>query len=348
MPSDDPSPVYTPHESAVILTTPDVNPPVNRRLPALPRFSFTRPPDGVSVPSINKVVHTYCLTIGEIDIRLFITIEPIRELSREHNFFLTLKAGVLERPISEPATLRLTVDPRSLEFVVFAYPPRACLPQGCLYSLRVWLRSGEIDHRLFSEDALWIGKDPDFSSVEDAAFARLRNVTTQTLLYKIAVGSALMDFTIRWRKIFERVYSLSLEYDGCGVGRILLNDFIIGLDCPPEDLAFVIYTIPVTSTPRGATHRIRLWIRVPAQAVSMSSPTVGFIYQRIWSTDSFKVGNCLDFTALGPKLIVGVPDGEGPRTLHSPNEQLYHREGGLADIKQPTYGEPSDIRKEVF
>jgi len=44
----------------------------------------------------------------------------------------------------------------------------------------------------------------------------------------------------RWRKIFERVYSLSLEYDGCGVGRILLNDFIIGLDCPPEDLAFVI------------------------------------------------------------------------------------------------------------
>jgi hypothetical protein len=78
------------------------------------------------------------------------------------------------------------------------------------------------------------------------------------LLYKIAVGTALMDFTIRfatflifpigyvpnfhprWRKIFERVYSLSLEYDGCGVGRILLDDFIVCLDCPPEDLAFVI------------------------------------------------------------------------------------------------------------
>lgn len=79
----------------------------------------------------------------------------------------------------------------------------------------------------------------------------------------------------------------------------------------------------------------------------MSSPTVRFIYQRIWSTDSFKVGNCLDFTALGPKLIVGVPAGDGPRTLHSTSDQLY-REGGLADIKQPTYGEPSDIRKEVF
>jgi hypothetical protein len=43
MPSDDPSPVYTPHESAVILTTSDVNPyrpsichfrPTNRNLPS--------------------------------------------------------------------------------------------------------------------------------------------------------------------------------------------------------------------------------------------------------------------------------------------------------------------------
>ncbi len=78
-----------------------------------------------------------------------------------------------------------------------AYPPRACLPQGCLFALRVWLRAGDIDHRLFSEDALWIGKDPDFYSIQDATFARLRSVNSQTLLYKIVVGRALMDFTIR-------------------------------------------------------------------------------------------------------------------------------------------------------
>lgn len=105
---------------------------------------------------------------------------------------------------------------------------------------------------------MWIGKDPDFNSVQDAAFARLRNVSPQTLLYKITLGMTLMDFTVkfasfllfpyrrylifhaRWRKIFESVYSLSLEYDGCGVGRMLLKDFIIGLDCPPEALAFII------------------------------------------------------------------------------------------------------------
>jgi hypothetical protein len=34
--------------------------------------------------------------------------------------------------------------------------------------------------------------------------------------------------------------------------------------------------------------------------------------------------------------------------LHSLSEQLFHREGSLADIKQPTYGEPSDTRKEAL
>ncbi|KAI9513291.1 hypothetical protein F5148DRAFT_1157495 [Russula earlei] len=327
---------------------------MSRRLPAVPHSSFRSLVDGPSAPDVHKVVHTYTLNVCDVDIRLSITIEPVGELSREHTFFLTLKAGPVERPISEPATLSLSVDPRTLEFVVFAYPPRACLPQGCLYSLRVWLRSGDIDHRLFSEDALWIGKDPDFNSIQDAVVARLRHATSHMLLYKIAVGRTLMDFILRWRKIFERVYSLSLEYDGCGVGRILFNDFVLGLDCPPDDLDFVIYTIPVSSTPQGATHRIRLWLRVPAQTESTSSPTgnmfsTKFIYQRIWGTDSFKVGNSLDFTALGPKLIVGVPNGDGPRVSNRPRERLLHRESGLAEykIKHPTYGEPEDTRKEV-
>jgi len=56
----------------------------------------------------------------------------------------------------------------------------------------------------------------------------------------------------------------------------------------------------------------------------------------------------LDFTALGPKLILGVPDGDGPKTVHSASEQLFHREGGLADIKQPTYGASTGSCKEVL
>lgn len=55
----------------------------------------------------------------------------------------------------------------------------------------------------------------------------------------------------------------------------------------------------------------------------------------------------MDFSALGPKLIVGVPNGDGPR--NSPRERLFYREGGLAGVKQPTYGEPTaDFRKEMF
>jgi hypothetical protein len=56
----------------------------------------------------------------------------------------------------------------------------------------------------------------------------------------------------------------------------------------------------------------------------------------------------LDFTALGPKLVMGVSDGDGPKTVHSPSEQLFHREGGPADVKQPIYGAPTGSRKEVL
>ena len=79
---------------------------------------------------------------------------------------------------------------------------------------------------------------------------------------------------------------------------------------------------------------------VPPSEVDLPSPQ--FIYQRIWATDSFKVGNSLDFTALGPKLIMGVPNGDGPRTLSSPSEQLFYCDDGLSGVKLPTYGEPVD------
>jgi len=334
---------------------PNANLTMNRKLPTLPHRAQSRSVDSLSLstPDVHKVIHTHSLNIGGVDLRLSISIEPLRELSREHTFYLSLKAGVFERPLSQPVTLSLSVDPQELKFVVFAYPPRSCLPQGCLFSLRVWIRAGDIDHRLFSEDALWIGRDPDFYSIQDATFARLRSVNSETLLYKIVVGRALMDFIIRWRQVRGRVYSLSLEYDGCGVGRMLFSDLIVSLDCPPEHINFVLYTIPVTSTPQGATHRIRLWLRAPDQVepapqpeVDLSSPQ--FIYQRIWGTDAFKVGNSLDFTALGPKLIMGVPNGDGPRTMTSPSEQLFHRNPGLASVRQLAHGEPVDLRKEAM
>jgi hypothetical protein len=112
--------------------------------------------------------------------------------------------------------------------------------------------------------------------------------------------------------------------------------------------------IPVTSTPRGATHRIRLWLRAPVQVVPVPPPAdvdlslSQFVHQRIWGTDSFKVGNALDFTALGPKMIMGAPSGDEPRTLSSPSEQLFYRDDGLPGVEQPTNGESVDPRKEAL
>ena len=54
------------------------------------------------------------------DLSLYHRIEPLRELSREHTFYLSLKAGVFERPISEPLILSLSVNPLELKFVVLS------------------------------------------------------------------------------------------------------------------------------------------------------------------------------------------------------------------------------------
>ena len=68
---------------------------------------------------------------------------------------------------------------------------------GSLWSLRAWLRVNAVDHRLFNEDELWIGKDLDFSSVADASFARLKNVDTRTQVYHGSVGRAVVMFIVR-------------------------------------------------------------------------------------------------------------------------------------------------------
>ena len=85
---------------------------------------------------------------------------------------------------------------------------------------------------------------------------------------------------------------------------------------------------------------------VPPPADVDDSPSQ-YVYQRIWSTDSFKVGNSLDFTALGRKMIMGVPNGDGPRTLNSPSEQLFYRDDGSSGVEQPTNGESVDPQEAM-
>ncbi|KAI0053715.1 hypothetical protein FA95DRAFT_479976 [Auriscalpium vulgare] len=294
---------------------------MSRRLPMPPHSSHqvSRSQDSTSSTlsgDVQKTVHCYSLTAGSAELQFIITIEPVPDRPLQHYFFLTLKAGAVERPICQPVMLKLRVDPRDLKFAVFVFPPKTSLPQGCLWSLRVWLRCNGVDHRVFSDDSLWIGKDPDFYSIEDATFARLRSSTLDTHLYKAALGSMLVDYIVRWQHIAGSMYSISLEYDGHGVGRVLFSDLLLRLDCPVAEIAFVIYTIPVSSTPQGATHRLRVWLKAPA-VTTLNGPAPASITQRIWTMDDFRIGHDLDFKALGAKMVMGIPSPGGPLSVMS-------------------------------
>jgi hypothetical protein len=84
------------------------------------------------------------------------------------------------------------------------FPPRTSLPAGCLYHLRVWLRARGIDHQIFSDNDLWVGRDPDFWAVGDASFAVLRNAMQDMLIYQSIVGRAHARFII---KLVPRIIS---------------------------------------------------------------------------------------------------------------------------------------------
>ncbi|KAG2129002.1 hypothetical protein DEU56DRAFT_818324 [Suillus clintonianus] len=263
------------------------------------------------------VVYTYNLLAGNAPLQFSVLVEPEPDQPNHYTLSLSMKAGHVERALCAPVTLRLSIDPRRLDFSVFVFPPRTSLPAGCLYNLRVWLKTAGVDHRIFSDNDLWVGRDPDFRSVGDACFAVLRNATQDMLIYQGAVGHAHVSYIIRWKLVEVGLYSLSLEYEAGGAGRTLLQDCYMRLDCEPQIVTFMIYAIPVTSTPPGASHRLRFWLRTPFVSQSPASSAVSqsdsYIYQRLWKSDEFKLGSDLNFDALGSKLAMGVRDPDSPR-----------------------------------
>ena len=77
------------------------------------------------------------------------------------------------------------------------FPGKTCIPPGSLWSFRVWLRVNGIDHRVFGEDDLWVGKDLDFHTISDASFARLKGIEAKAQVYHGFVGKALVTFIVR-------------------------------------------------------------------------------------------------------------------------------------------------------
>ncbi|KAF6761984.1 hypothetical protein DFP72DRAFT_1041456 [Ephemerocybe angulata] len=285
---------------------------------------------------LERWVYTHRLVAGGTPMQFMISVESSTGHPNpgRYTFRLTMKVNSIERPLGDPIERTLRVDPRQLEFVVFVFPGKTSLPAGCLWSLRVWLRVNGVDHRLFGEDELWIGKDPDFNSIGDASFARLKHQDVQEQVYNAFVGRALVSFTVRWVRVQGNLYKYSLEYEAGGVGGGLFDDLRLKLDVDPRSVTFLIFTVPSNSVPAGASHKLRVWLRtlIPVSHGDPSAAYVlpfndAYVYQRLWKTDDFKVGSNLQFENLGPKMVMGFSLG-GPECIRVPVGRGY--EGGFA------------------
>ncbi|KAF9651680.1 hypothetical protein BDM02DRAFT_3110107 [Thelephora ganbajun] len=260
----------------------------------------------------NRLIRTFCLTADRTLMHFMIAITPVEGKQNHYAFSLSYKAGGVHRSICEPVTLKLTFDPRQLTFNVFLFPPKHSLPKKCLYSLRVWLRHQSVDQRIFADDALWVGTNPDFAAIPDAILATTWHQASDRQFYKCLVGRAEVNFIFSWECLKETVYALTLEYEAGGVGKALIENLIVRLDFPPHELSCYIYTIPLLSKPAGATHRLRVWLRSPSPFNAEEDLYPSYTYQRIWSTDEFRVGGFLDFHDIDPRRVILATPVERP------------------------------------
>ncbi|TFK71995.1 hypothetical protein BDN72DRAFT_764004 [Pluteus cervinus] len=295
--------------------------------------SIRRPSRQPQTQRYERYLYTYNMLLGTTPLQFLISVEPAssKHARGKVSFHLSLKANGVERPIGEPTTMNLSLDPKALDFVIFAFPGNPSLPAGCQYSLRVWLRANNVDHRLFGEDGIWIGKDPDFSTIRDASFARLKSVDADKQIYHGLVGKALVNFVVRWRYFGEGLYKYSMEYEAGGAGGTIFEDIRMRFDCDPKTITFLIYTVPMESKPPGGTHRLRVWLRtlVNLSAIdpSMAHPLPfndSYVYQRIYRSDNLRIGGRLDFASLSQKVITGFASGppqvitsDAPSSRHS-------------------------------
>ncbi|KAK0461683.1 uncharacterized protein EV420DRAFT_1266585 [Desarmillaria tabescens] len=295
--------------------------------------------------------YAYNVYAGSAQMQFIISVEPVHGTPTPGKFTLSLslKVNKMSRSLAEPVTLKLSVDPRQLNFAVFLVPGKTSLPVGTLFSYRVWLRVGDFCHRLFGEDDLWIGKDPDFSSIADASFARLRRVLASHEVYEALVGRAKVQFIIRWHRVSEGVYDYSMEYECCGVGAVLFEDLRLKLECDPREVTFCIYTVPLKSLPVGASHRLRVWLKTfsggqPSQITTQNIMpfTDSHVYQRVWKSDTLKIGARLDFDALGSKMTMGYMQG-GPKTVATTISSSVKKRFGYTGVIGEEVNEPVEI-----
>ena len=92
------------------------------------------------------------------------------------------------------------------------FPPNHSLPRKCLYSLRVWLRHQNVNQRIFTDGALCVGTNPNFSVIPDAVLATVWHKAPDQQFYKCLVGHAEVNFVLQWVLVLVSYLSLRVSY----------------------------------------------------------------------------------------------------------------------------------------
>lgn len=80
-------------------------------------------------------------------------------------------------------------------------------------------------------------------------------------------------------------------------------------------------TVPMESKPALSSHRLRIWLKSlvtlsPDPSLSFPLPFHdSYIYQRIFKSDSLKIGGSLDFQGLGQKVTMAFPAANEPEVV---------------------------------
>ncbi|KIM21966.1 hypothetical protein M408DRAFT_333165 [Serendipita vermifera MAFF 305830] len=275
-----------------------------------------------------RYMYIYNAVAGGVNVQFILTVEAAPLTPDESVLTLTCKSGGIERSLCGREYMRLNVDPQTLKFHIFIFP-KPSLPADCLFCVRVWLEALDVQHRIFSDENLWVGREPPFASIQHVAltqqgaptipFPSTRSeVGVIRKAYKGFVGRAACDFIVILKNLsaLDGVWGISVEYQAGGVSRLLFEQVKLRFHCRIEDVRFVIYTVPIDSSIPYSNHRVRVWVR-----------GLDGVYQRLFKSDEFRIGSQLAFEPLihGPgKVVFATRDASSPAVaLHS---SLLHTE----------------------
>lgn len=294
-----------------------------------------------------KVVHTYNATVSGFVIQFLITVEQSPTVEEESMLTLTYKSGGIERPLCGKEHMRLAIDPQTLRFHIFVFP-KPSLPADCLYCVRVWLEAQGVQHRIFSDENLWVGKDPPFSSIQHVALTRQDQPSIPFSLrpdpgvirkaFKGYVGRASCDFIVIMKNLdpLGSVWGVSVEYQAGGISRLVFEQTKFRLHCRVDDIKFIIYTVPIDSSIPYSNHRIRVWVK-----------GMDGICQRLFKSDEFRVGAELAFEPLlhGPGSVVFATKDASAPTITNYTTSLHTESPQEASSPSGSSEQPSQSRR---